>query len=154
MSFPKVEMIEFGIFEMSFFKKVVSEHSATGFDYIDVELNLSKCTNKIPLEPNLCFGIKYKLLNYEGPSLNCKVNHPEIENPEGLAFTQTVMAKKPSSDGIYVDFFLFEYKWQMIPGYWTFQILNQSTILFEKEFEIFMENSLQLEEDEDYFYDL
>lgn len=154
MSFTKVQLIEWGIFEMLSFKKLFADGSSTGYDYVECELSLLKSTFKIPLKANVCFGLKYKLLDFNKSEFICRVIHPEIKNPERLSFTQTLFKKTLSPGAIYNDFILFEYSWQMIPGYWTFQICDHFEIFFEKEFEIFIENSLEATEDEDYFYDL
>lgn len=154
MDVPTIQLLEFGIFEMRSFKKKVSEHSATGFEYIDVDLKLLECTNKIPLRHGACFGMKYNFTRYLSHSFMCKILHPEMETPEGLGYTQTLFEKKHNVNMIHYDFILLEYKWQMIPGFWSFQICDHNNVFYEKEFEIFIENSVDVEKDEDYFYDL
>ncbi|HEX8549546.1 MAG TPA: DUF3859 domain-containing protein [Cytophagaceae bacterium] len=154
MSHPRVELIEYGIFEVRSVKKILSELSLIGHEFVDAELKLLRGTDKIPLDAGLCFGIKYSLSQFAGSYFTCRLLHPEVENSDRLGFTQTLVEKEVNSAGVYNDFVIFEFNWQMIPGYWTFQIFDGDHVLFEKEFEVFVENSVEEEKDEDYFYDL
>lgn len=150
----EIELPEFGIFEADItpLDKEYNERSPKGYFTKPAYATLVKQTDKIPLQKNLIFGLKFKLNNLSLSPIVLKILHPEMENPEtGYCFTET-LDFSTDSEGYFLH--TFEYNWEMLPGFWSFQLIHNDHILTEKEFEIYVLPSLENEEEENFFYDM
>lgn len=149
-----VELITFGIFEAEADNqdKAYNERSPKGYFYKPKRARLLLQTDKVPLEKNISFGINYRVNNPGIYPLILRICHPEMENPEtNYCFTETVDFSTEGEVGFFLH--TFEFNWEMLAGFWTFQLIFNEKILLEKEFEIYVQ-AVAEEEDENFFYDL
>ena len=151
-------LLTYGIFKIDESEriKVFSDQVPKGYlyHYPNSALLITK-TSKIPLSINTGFGLNFILNNSEDieQTLLIKIIHPEIENPERLIFTETSYSINLGSDIPNTEVHIFEEKWEMIPGFWTFQVWNKNFLLVEKEFEVYSNKDLE-DVEENFFYDM
>jgi hypothetical protein len=155
----QITLLEYGVYtiDSSSLQKFDNESSPKNYFYKTPTLyKITKQTHKIPLAPEVAFGIKFRL---SAPSeipkkLTIKLMHPEIENPEtNFSFTQTVREISLEDGSVHFEFYIFEKTWEMIPGFWTYQVCDDTHVLLETEFEVFIQN-IAVEEEEKFFYDI
>ncbi len=123
-------------------ERVVSEHSPTGrFIYAD-GIAFVKTTDTIDLRKGVNFGISYQLeANNDGKEplrFVCRILHPELTNPTtGESFSETVEHKEGWASTAEFDFYTFEFDWEMVPGEWVFQIVQEERTLAQQVFRVF-----------------
>jgi len=157
----EIDLIGYGIYEIHALdlRKIQDINSPKDYFYhSNVNYHLQKHTDKIPLSAGLAFGINFII--HEETELNkqqlaIRMTHPEMENPEtNFSFTETIQYKVIPINTPHLEFFIFEYPWEMIPGFWTFRIESDSILLLEKEFEIYVEDLKEDLVEEKFFYDM
>lgn len=153
----KTELLAYGIFEVETDAqhKVFHPNSPKEYFYLsNSSYPFLKQTYRIPLALGTAFGIRFQVSGaVEDQAFDIRILHPEIENPDTrFTFVETFHPSGISNVLEPIAFFIFEQQWEMVPGFWTFQILNKNNVLLEKEFEVYAE--AVEEEEEKFFFDM
>ena len=143
MKIKKIKLLDYGIFQKPV-NNVFEEDdisSPTGYLIHTDTAKVIQSTDKILIENGVLFGIAYKISvepSIEVFNFECKIIHPPITNPEtNITYTETKETKLHYPNYKYSDFYEFEFDWEMKPGIWKFQVIQDNKILMEKAFELF-----------------
>ncbi len=138
---PQVAVAEFGEYTVLREEVVTDERSGSSgvTDRVSSEgARLLRRTDRIEAVPCRRFGVWFRL-NSPGRvgvlPITQRLTHPLMTRPDGR--TGTVEADEGLLDDMpRLSGFSFTYKWEMVPGTWTFAVLSSGKVLAEKSFEV------------------
>ena len=103
------------------------------------DARFTKTTDQIQARRCLRFGVSAWLTAGPGerypPRVRVVVQHPLTTRPDGASSTEDSFYT-PVLNGEVAAFFVFENRWEMQPGAWTFQFLDGDTLLASKSFNV------------------
>lgn len=113
---------------------VYSETAPGGF------LEFKNKTQNVPGRLGTLFGVQFEVTGLEGKApldVQIRLNHPSYRDPTGGPSTTQdnwnvrVKPGEPSFAG-----FVFDAKWKIVPGVWTFEFLYKSVKLADHSFQV------------------
>ena len=144
MKIKEIELLNFGSLTTDSEEKGNDKNSPTGYFLYPTKLEFIDRSDKLQGCKGLKFGIEYFIkghntkANPDEVTFMCKILHPLLTNPETKdQFSETVETKNNYLNDINFDYLFFEFDWEVKIGIYTFQIIENDSILLEKSFEIF-----------------
>ncbi len=121
--------------------KSYSKDSLTGYFIHSDSITFIKHQDIFEGIIGLTFGIEYYLEGFDPLTKNedvhfiSKIIHPLITNPEtNQSGSETIEHKYSYNNQINYDYITFEYDWEIKPGIWIFQVIEDEAILLENYF--------------------
>ncbi len=136
------------------------EQSSKGYTFYAIEPILNELqTTKIPLEIGTVFGITVVLDLDDDESdkvYEIKIIHPEMEHSETeYCFSETCYSIDLAAVSSISIVYILEEKFELVAGFWNFQLIKNNRIVLEKEMQTFpLEVSTEDENEEQFFYDM
>ncbi len=135
-----VEIIDYGILSAQVDRTIKDQTLVQGAHRTMKASRLLKRTTEISAQKGLKFGIKYLIKGYpigNRVKIDFVVLYPEpgLTNPgTGVTDRQDMVSFVKRIGKITATGYLFNQKWEMVPGQWTFQIWHNGRKLAEKDF--------------------
>ncbi|WP_158828486.1 DUF3859 domain-containing protein [Mucilaginibacter lacusdianchii] len=143
MKIKRVQLLRYGKVIAHNESRTDTSNSVTGYFLHSDEINLVEQTDILKGSIGLSFGIEYYLegydseVKYEEARFTCRIIHPQIRNPDtGVSVTETTEVKYNYLNENNHDYFTMEYDYEVRQGTWTFEIIENSTVLLRKSFTI------------------
>jgi hypothetical protein len=143
MKIKEINLLNFSSLITDTEEKVVDKNSTTGHFLYPTKLEFIDISYKLKGFQGLKFGIEYFIKGYTNSKddyvhFYCRILHPQLTNPETKEqFSETIEIKNNYLNDTNFDYLFFEYDWEVKKGIYTFQIIENDSILLEKSFEIF-----------------
>ncbi len=136
----QIDILEYGEFKAYSVKRKNAENTSIGKMTVLKEIELFKQTNTIEGSIGTQFGVKYFINGSpEGANvpLSVRMVHPKTINPDTqqISTIDEWIAKNKIGSSNFSGW-IFEYKWEIVPGEWTIQLLYDGEILAEKKFTV------------------
>jgi hypothetical protein len=141
----RVDVIEYGIYQVTTTARVVDGHSPTGFSATFANAKLIAQTRNIPAQQGVFIGFRFTVV---GPSPGTVVPFrfvtifpaPGLRNP----VTQQLKSQFEYEDnaavgGVYFTGYEFTYAWEASPGIWRLQVWYQGHLMVEQQFVVVRE---------------
>ncbi|MES1249469.1 MAG: DUF3859 domain-containing protein [Chitinophaga rupis] len=120
-----------------------NERSLSGYFLYPSKIHFLDDKSVLKGAVGLKFGIEYFIEGYDQvtdeneAAFCCRIKHPELSDPvSNERSSETTEKKYNVLNEVNFDYFSIEYEWELKPGTWTFQILEEDNLLLEKSFEI------------------
>jgi hypothetical protein len=138
---PKARLLEFGVCQVEEEEKERNEESPTGYFLRPNSITFTETADdEIRIREGVAFGIKYYLEadNLSWPAnFYSKIIYPLLVNPLTVqAYSETIEEKCNFYNQEHFDYYRLEYQWEMQPGEWIFQVIQQEVVLVEKIFKL------------------
>ena len=144
MTVTDVEIIDYGIMSAKVAKTIKDQTLVQGAHHSMLAGKFKKRTTEIPAQKGLKFGITYLIKGYPIGS-KVKVDftvlypQPGLTNPAtGKTDNQSMLQLVKKIGRITATGYVFNQKWEMVPGKWTFQIWIEGRLLAEKNFNVYL----------------
>ena len=135
-----IDILEYGEFKSNSVKRKYAGNTLLGQMTVLNEIELLKQTDTIEGSIGTQFGVKYfvkGLPKRANVPLSVRLLHPITTNPDTQQ-TSTIeewIAKAKIGTANYCGW-IFEYKWEIVPGEWTIQLLYDGETLAEKKYTV------------------
>lgn len=140
MKIQKIELTDFGKILAINEKQTQTNNSLTGYFLHSESIEFINHLDVIKGAIGLTFGIEYFLNGEDDQECQdahfiSRILHPIITNPStNISISETVERKYNYLNQINFDYFVFEFDWEVMPGKWTFQIIEEESVILEKSF--------------------
>ena len=142
MYIKNVQLLNFGSLIAFDEERTFTNESLTGYYIHSSGINFINQLDTLESAIGLSFGIEYYLEGFnnsqhEDVHFISRIIHPTITNPtSNESISETVERKYTYLNEANYDYFQFEYDWEVKSGIWTFQVIEDDTVLLEKRFTI------------------
>ena len=136
----EIDILEYGEFKAYSVKRKNAENTSLGKMTVLKEIELLKQTDTIEGSTGTQFGVKYFVKGSpKGANvpLSVRVLHPITTNPntQQTSTIEAWIANAKIGSANYSGW-IFEYKWEIVPGEWTIQLLYEGEKLAEKKYTV------------------
>jgi hypothetical protein len=143
MNIKEAKLLNYGSLVAINEERTIVPHSLVGYFLHSDDIQFIGCLDTLKGKIGLSFGIEYYLEGFDSTKKKddvhffSKIKHPKLSNPKtGNHATETLENKYNYLNQKNYDYFTFEFEWEVVPGVWTFQIIEDNRILLEKSFNI------------------
>jgi hypothetical protein len=138
---PHIEIVAFGTYTPSMdYGRLPAKYRQDSI--VEVQLTgmprLIERTDRIEARPCVRFGLQYRATNFapdESAVAQMRVDHPTLARPDGRR-SDTDTYDIPVSGEVGWTGFDFKEVWEMVPGTWTFSVLDNGRALATQRFTI------------------
>ncbi len=135
---PRVEIIDYGIYETGIRTTVPMPISVSGKMNVVASVRLTEKTREVVGQLGTSFGFRYRIHGVPpGANVTIRTRHPRLTNPEtgkSMNYGEREQETAPGSER-YTGF-SFDATYEIAEGEWAFQILYEGRIIGEQKFKV------------------